>query len=458
MGDAVLVSFQANNNFDDEEEIENENARMTRQKNLLVRRAVECGLQLLARQSHYRVYLTAEERSKYRTLEHALESSHHPNQDGQSSQQSNSDRFFIFDETGNTTSSETSLSSKSISSMLYEQNDVEGYSTAFNFWNLIPILFGKGRKNKVYTARRTSDTSDTTRATEPNAIDLELHIAISCGMITNIILGDPKTPVSETNKKQKRLSYINTNGSGIHLDHTLAYNGRLEYAICGPAVESLEDALSAAKAGEMSITAEAYQLFQNQSMSLTYEKRSQFYIVKSFSGTVSKKRTRQHHKPNGNYLADRPGLLTRAATLNIEPLIPRTRETSFLELSSDPNPNYLKYINRSALYRLQHSPDDNFAAQFRDATIMFISLGKLNPATAEGLAIAQKSVYFTIQTLIKYEGTRLCGYINLRLNFHNYRYFATICCRRQRSNNISCIWLTTTITRTRIHLCSKSSH
>jgi hypothetical protein len=263
---------------------------------------------------------------------------------------------------------------------------------------------------------------------------LDLHIALSCGDVTNIILGDINPPNSNRlsnassnnnsndGNRKSRLSYISASGDVNPLDASFEYSGRLEYAICGPAVESLEDALSAAKAGEMSITSDAYSLFQNQAMSLSYEKRGQFYVVKS-TESLRKNNTRNNNNnnnnnnnfystmpakipttPNASYLAERPGLLTRAKTLNIEPLIPRTRDTSYLELSNDPNPNYLKYINRSALYRLQHSPDDNFPAQFRDATIMFVSLGKLNVATPAGIQVAQKAVHFTIQTLVKYEG------------------------------------------------------
>lgn len=379
--------------------------KSARQKNLLVRRAVECGLQLLARQSHYRVYLTAEERSKHRSsLTGEID---------RRGIQGTDQRFFLFDGSGQSTDSEGSVSRDSLhmSSVLdLDHSYAEEYSTAFNFWNCIPALFGKSRQNRVYATRRQSDTSETTKG-EPDAIDLELHIALSCGEITNVILGDMKATPNETTKKQKRFSYVSPNGTESLVDYTLEYTGRLEYAICGPAVESLEDALSAAKAGEMSITPDAFKLFQNQTMNLSYEKRNQFFVVKSSDAATPKKSGRHHHTasksgaPYANYLADRPGLMTRAATLNIEPLIPRTRDTSYLELSSDPNPNYLKYINRSALYRLQHSPDDNFPAQFRDATIMFISLGKLNVATPEGIKIAQKATFTTIQTLVKYEGS-----------------------------------------------------
>jgi hypothetical protein len=374
---------------------------------------VECGLQLLARLSHYRVYLTAEERTKHRSSETGEIDRRVKSEKDQ--------RFFLFDGSGNgSTNSQRSLSRESLPLGSIDNLDhtyAEEYSTSYNLWNCIPLMFGKGRKNKVYaTRRRGSDTSDTTKE-EPDAIDLELHIALSCGDITNVILGDmdssensrPNSPT--TAKKRQRFSYVSTNGSENPIDNALYYTGRLEYAICGPAVESLEDALSAAKAGEMSITPDAYHIFRKQSMNLFCEKRNQFYVVKNADTTTIRKGTRSTNTKglsvaNANYLASRPGLVNRAATLNIEPLIPRTRDTSYLELSSDPNPNYLKYINRSAIYRLENSPDDNFIAQFRDATIMFISLGKLNVATAEGVKIAQKATLATIQTLVKYEGMK----------------------------------------------------
>ncbi|KAI9478765.1 MAG: hypothetical protein EXX96DRAFT_572195 [Benjaminiella poitrasii] len=409
LGDAVLVSFQTNN-FDDDDDLETvelSKEREARQKNLLVRKAVECGLQLLARLSHYRVYLTAEERTKHRS-----------SLTGEIDRRANSDkdqRFFLFDASGsNTTDSERSSSRESfhMGSMLdLHHNYTEEYSTSFNFWNFVSALFGKGKKNKNYKVRRSSDSSDVTRH-EPDAVDLELHIALSCGTVSNVILGDVKISANEVSENRKRFSYVSTDVSENPIDYTLDYIGRLEYAICGPAVESLEEALTAAKAGEMSITPEAYALFQNQTMSLTYEKRKQFFVVKSSDSTTSSKKSGRHYqthtkslsRPNASYLADRPELMTRADTLNIEPLIPRTRDTSFLELSFNPNPNYLKHINRSALYRLQHSPDDNFTAQFREATIMFISLGKLNVATPNGLQIAQKAVHMAIQIIVKYEG------------------------------------------------------
>ncbi|KAI7901853.1 uncharacterized protein BX663DRAFT_512624 [Cokeromyces recurvatus] len=411
LGDAVLVSFQPNH-FDDNDDFESgeiSKEKEARQKNVLVRRAVECGLQLLARLSHYRVYLTAEERTKHRS-----------SLTGEIDRRSKPDKnqhFFLFDASGTNSSSESEGSSSGESFHMFSaldthQNYTEEYSTSFHFWNYISALFGKGRNNShTFAARRSSYTSEVARRV-PDAIYLELHIALSCGKISNVILGDVKNSIYEPNERKRRFSYIGTDIHDPPLDYNIDYVGRLEYAICGPAVEALEEALMVANAGEMSITPEAYELFQNQTMNLTYEKRNQFYIVKNTSYESSSKKATRHYpshakalsKSNASYLADRPELMNRAATLNIEPLIPRTRDNSFLELSFDPNSNYLKHINRSALYRLQHSPEDDFTAQFREVTIMFISLGKLIVDTPEGLQIAQNAVNTAIQTIIKYEG------------------------------------------------------
>lgn len=396
--------------FEDENN-ENSNEKMARQKNVLVRRAVECGLQLLARLSHYRVYLTAEERTKHKSSETGeIDRRVKPDKN---------QRFYLFDGGGNgsTNSQRSSFSRDSLPLESCENLDTsyaEEYSTSFNLWNCIPLMFGKGRKNKVYATRRASDTSDTIKETV-DSIDLELHIALSCGDITNVILGDINNitiaPISpKTAKKKQRFSYVSSNGNEEENDYNIEYTGRLEYAICGPVVESLEDALNAAKAGEMSVTPEAYEIFQNQAMmNISFEKRKQFYVVTGSDFSTQRKSLRplngkNYSSPNASYLATRPGLLNRAATLNIEPLIPRTRDPSYFELTTDPNPHYFKYINRSALYRLKHSPDDNFPPQFRDATIMFISLGKLNVATPEGIQIAQRASMATIEALVKYEG------------------------------------------------------
>ncbi|KAG1471599.1 hypothetical protein G6F56_002035 [Rhizopus delemar] len=407
LGDAVLVSFQIQS-IDNDSAIYQEDKTKdseSRQKNVLVRRAVECGLQLLARLSHYRVYLTAEERTRHRGsvgMDRRIR-----NDDSQ--------RFFLFDGNGSTSEQSSLGGSFQLSSAL--DIDYAYDSKGFNFWNCIPALFGKSRKNKVYASgRRNSNTSDSTKD-EPDAIDLELHIALSCGNITNVIVGDiypdsaAESSTSKATKKKQRFSYVSSNGTEGPSDYDLEFIGRLEYAVCGSAVESLEEALDNAKAGEMCITPEAYKLFQNQSMNLSYEKRGELYIVKSAESIPQRKGNRPYQthikgftSANINYLADNPGLLSRADTLHIEPLVARTRDTSYLELPADPNNHYLKYINRSAIYRLEHSPDDNFSAQFREATIMFISLGKLNVATSEGLQLAQKAMHAAIHILVKYEG------------------------------------------------------
>ncbi|KAI8344260.1 hypothetical protein BC941DRAFT_408182 [Chlamydoabsidia padenii] len=474
LGDAVLVCFQpdfADISIDQADEI------TSRHKHILVRRAMECGIQLLARQSHYRVYLTAEERSKHRSSTTGEIDRRTRNIFGQ--------RFLLFDSGSSDSDNQQSNSSTSsipLDSLqkpdIFDSN--QEYSMAFDIWDCIPFI--KNRRRRMHD-RRTSVSSDGSSGI--NSIDLELHIALSCGDISNIVLGDMNDNKDDTIKiningkdinddinttinnidangflKQPRsrpsshsqheddasplnnrlsmTSYISTDGNEPDEQEPLPYNGRLEYAICGPAVEALEAALSIAKAGEMCITPNAFALIKHHHhIPYSYEKRKQFYIMRGTIShntahlggpTLSKKsakRPYQHlHNPissvirppintartiNNNYYDDRPLLKQQTQQSPIEPLVNRTRSGGPIMFNSDDgsntNPIYLKYINRSALCRLQQGVDNSFPAQFRDVTIMFVSLGKLNPASPEGLQKAQQAANLCIKTLVKYEGT-----------------------------------------------------
>ncbi|KAL0095824.1 hypothetical protein F4703DRAFT_1826999 [Phycomyces blakesleeanus] len=432
LGDAVLVSFQQSLDARQttvqpgaDPSLDSIKETSERQKHVLVRRAVECGLQLLARQSHYRVYLTAEERTKHRTPTGEID---------RRIRKSKKERFFLFD--GSTSGVDNSLhpistsscsSSASVSAntnmSFFRQDDLpfqEEYTIAFNIWNCFPFI-GRKRREMMY-ARRSSMSSVDLPGSNTNTVDLELHIALSCGDLTNIILGDfdgSDMPVSQFPTKAP--GDIPELDPLMNADNpSLRYTGRLEYAICGPAVESLEEALSVAQAGEMSITKEAYDIIQKQSLDFTYEKRDNFFVIKN-ADTMPPMRSkmntamRNHHAqhgskistvgPNASYLAERPGLMKQASKLNIEPLVARRRNNDYMEQpNEETNENYSKYINRSALYRLQHSPDNNYPAQFRDVTIMFVSLGKLQVSTPEGLEMGQRALKIGMRSLIKYEG------------------------------------------------------
>ncbi|KAI9269939.1 hypothetical protein BY458DRAFT_510336 [Sporodiniella umbellata] len=372
LGDAVLVSFQT----------QPSESSLSEEKNRLVRRALECGTQLLARLSHYRVYLTAEERSKHRLSV------------AQDRQNEEDDRqhHFLFDSKRSTSEQSSIEGSLKLNSSL--DIDYTYDANAFNLWSCLPVLFGKGRKNKVYTSKRKQSMKSDSGKEKSDAIDLELHIALSSGDITNIILGEKHANVKArqdsriadlTRRASQLFPQLTVMGNEEPSDYALSYKGRLEYAICGPAVGALEDALDVAKAGELSITAEAYGLLQEQGIELSHEKRGEFYVVKKGIGLPASPLEERAYSRRG---------MRRNATVS-------TLDSAAAMMH---NPDYPKYINQSALYRLQHSLDDNFPAQFRDATIMFISLGELNVASAEGLRTAQRAMRATIRALIKYEG------------------------------------------------------
>ncbi|KAG2182772.1 hypothetical protein INT44_005752, partial [Umbelopsis vinacea] len=427
LGDAVLVSFQphmqdvathAAPDAPNDPTIPAEYDART--KTILVRRALECGLQLLTRLSHYRVYLTAEERSRHRDIEDELDvritadaanhfSTRTPTADGKEDAR------------------QPSISSQSnLGIPLFNNSYPEETSMSFSIWNILSFL--RPKRKMPLGSRRTSISSDSSTR-DLNSVDLELHIALACGEVTNIVIGDvghqdsiqysSSLRSARARKRISRLARIGEEGfeyadndrnDADEEQLKTTRDGRLEYAICGEAVEGLDEALSVAKAGEMSITPQAWELINPQTLDLNYEKRHEFMIVrqppegphakKSSTGKASNK------AGNGtsSTLADRTLTSNITSKLNLEPLIPKVRNTSFLEISTETNPHYYKYLNRSALHRLRQSDDGNFPAQFRDATIMFISLGKLKVWTDDGIVHAQTAMTRAIKCLVKYEG------------------------------------------------------
>ncbi|CAO3590801.1 unnamed protein product [Absidia cylindrospora] len=521
LGDALLVCFQPS--------ITNERRRSStdtmtedghydlsrRQRHVLVRKAIECGLQLLARQSHFRVYLTAEEIIRHRGPDGEIERHYHTDKDQQQQLQQQR-RLPMFDglydnktKRGSSNSSKKKKNSNSsgnssnnntvddpkqdvpyntdddnnskrknkkrantLKFQLQNAHTLGGSYRDERIWNSVNP-FKKKHYNKLLSKvadrRRSSNNSGKSSTSDLKSIDLELHIAVSCGNVTNVILGDinPSGAITEvplflphermnpytgrhtnrnSNDDNGKIDDLNAGGDGdddadsvhdgiigptepfrrkdvqsgtssIYDDYFLRYRGRLEYAIGGEAVESLDKALSAARAGEISITPEAFDVVNQKTMLLPYEIRNGYYVVQGFDfGKSSNYRCRNqqqqllripagpgHHNTTDS-LSDRPGLITKASQLNVEPLVPKTRDTSFLNLNVDSSLQYFKYLNRSSLYRLQHSVEGNFPAQFREVTIMFISLGKIHVDEQEGLQKAQKALFLAIRRLVKYEG------------------------------------------------------
>lgn len=302
--------------------------------------------------------------------------------------------------------------------------------------NWVPgFIKTKSRNNGRTKDRRFSDTSATSSNTAgadiSNTIDLELHIALSCGNVTNIVLGDLNLEEYDNAHFQSLYPQLHNNSVPKDIVTTLdqfflEYHGRLEYAIGGDIVDSLDEALAVAKAGELSITPSAYDIVQRQSISLTFERRKRFFVIKNItdelSTTATSKNKTSHTSPlrhntvpssrkssattinNADYLKTLPGLRRKASKMTIEPLVPRVRHNYQLESPPESNDYYFKYINRSALYRMQHSVDGNLPAQFREVTIMFVSLGKTDVQKRDGLLKVQKAVLLVIQALVKYEG------------------------------------------------------
>ncbi|KAG0318729.1 hypothetical protein BGZ99_005484 [Dissophora globulifera] len=186
------------------------------------------------------------------------------------------------------------------------------------------------------------------------AHELQLHLAMSAGPVSNIIIGD----IGQEN--------------GFD-DLVIQTTGRLEYAICGEQMSTIDDALSMARAGELTITECAWK-YVNQDAYPWYEPRKNCYILKNIQSP------------------------------NDAPLLRRVRNDKLFNTSEASIQHYYKYLNKSAIYRLILNPDNNFPAQFRTVTILFVSLGDVKPWTPEGLATCQCAFFQIHKVTSEYEG------------------------------------------------------
>lgn len=93
--------------------------------------------------------------------------------------------------------------------------------------------------------------------------------------------------------------------------------GRLEYAICGEQMSTIEDALNMARAGELTVTGSAWQFINPESY--PFEPRRHCYILKSVN--------------NFN---------------NVDPLLRRIRNDKLFNTSVESNPHYYKYDHKDA--------------------------------------------------------------------------------------------------------------
>ncbi|KAF9204756.1 hypothetical protein BGZ49_004914 [Haplosporangium sp. Z 27] len=270
------------------------------------------------------------------------------------------------------------------------ENPVSSLSTKYSSGNNLDVFGGNRREELRFTSSRpASTTSRRSRAgaflasaknffkssnfsdrqgvpiddVSEDSHDLQLHLAMSAGNISNIIIGDI--------------------GHDNGLDNLLQQTtGRLEYAICGEQMATIDDALNMARAGELILTDVAWS-----------------YIVDS-----SKDLKEKEIKLHGAEKRKNCWVIKNTQNINEDPLLRRIRNDKLLNTSVESNPHYYKYINKSAIHRLMLHPDSDFPAQFRTVTILFVSLGDVKPWTTEGLATCQKAIYQVHKVTSEFEG------------------------------------------------------
>ncbi|KAF9341632.1 hypothetical protein BGZ91_005556 [Linnemannia elongata] len=352
LGDALLVVFQADPVCDDHQTDDSNNltpmdsptteepAAASRRSKVTVRKAVECGLELLARLSNYRIYLSEKEFSRKLSGPSVDENGQITGSGFGGNDDGSYNNFFPsnVNQSGNSNSQWNNT---------YTNASVISGNGSIGASSFLSSLF-------THSSSQNDRQNITPEDLLEDSFELQLHMAMSAGPISNIIIGDI--------------------GLENGLDNLLLQTtGRLEYAICGEQMSTIDDALGMARAGELTITAAAWS-FVNPTAYPWYEERRHCFILKNIQSA------------------------------NDDPLLRRIRNDKLLNTSVESNPHYYKYINKSAIHRLILYPDNTFPAQFRTVTILFVSLGDVKPWTREGLDTCQKAIYQVHKVTSEYEG------------------------------------------------------
>ncbi|KAK3814886.1 MAG: hypothetical protein J3Q66DRAFT_432623, partial [Benniella sp.] len=370
LGDALLVVFQADpsmerlhqtsTNLPDSLLLTADEAAGTLRRNkLTVRRAIECSLELLARLSNYRIYLS--EREFARKLSGTLSASDdgNSNEDESNINSNNS--------TGGFRKREGSASSGSLRPGSITSRTRGGFFAAAK------SLFSHTNGGERQDESNTGYSLPGAIGGSEDSHDLQLHMALSAGDICKCLL-DSGMYFKRTKAHVAVSLFLAWGESGID-DLLVQDTGRLEYAICGEQMSTIEDALSLAHAGEVTITKSAWQYVNPDAYPLCEPRRNCFILKATHTETA----------------------------LSI-PLIRRVRNDKLLNAPVESNPHYSKYVNKSAIHRLILHPDGEYPAQFRNATILFVSLGNVKPWISEGLSFCQRAMIIVHEITSTYEG------------------------------------------------------
>ncbi|KAF9992585.1 hypothetical protein BGZ79_002886, partial [Entomortierella chlamydospora] len=435
LGDALLVVFQADpltdngsNTPSSDTTGEEDGANLTRRNRVIVRKAMECGRELLARLSNYRIYLSEREFSRKLSGASISEStlslitpgiSTGPSDDSYFSasnasqggngnnQWNNLSAGTTSNGTGSTTysylcvpasRSNTSISLTSSHSSNGTSNSgprrssvpntsASPYSSKFPSSNNLDIAGGSRGWDESFHpySRPASTASKRSRA--------GAFLASAKNFFTNSNFSDRHGVLTDDmseNSHELQLHLAMSAGSICDMGHDNGLNnlllrttGRLEYAICGEQMATIDDALNMARAGELILTDAAWN-----------------YIVDPSKDNKDNKEIKQLGAERRRHC----WILKNNQNTNEDPLLRRIRNDKLLNTSVESNPHYYKYINKSAIHRLILYPDNTFPAQFRTVTILFVSLGDVKPWTREGLATCQKAIYQVHKVTSEYEG------------------------------------------------------
>ncbi|KAF9923508.1 hypothetical protein FBU30_006445 [Linnemannia zychae] len=307
LGDALLVVFQADpvcgpdgssilspSNSPTAEEP----AAATRRNKVTVRKAVECGLELLARLSNYRIYLSEKEFSRKLSGPTVDENGQIKGPAFGGNDDGNNSAFSPSNGTQNGNGN-TQWNTAYTNAAVISGNGSIGASAFLSVPTNRPSNNGNNSSNGS-TIRRSSHDRQNVHPEDlsEDTFELQLHMAMSAGPISNIIIGD----IGQENGLDNLM---------------LQTTGRLEYAICGEQMATIDDALNMARAGELTITATAWS-FVNPTAYPWYEERRHCFILKNIQSVNDDPLLRRIRNDK---------LLNTSVESDVKPWIPEGLET-----------------------------------------------------------------------------------------------------------------------------------
>ncbi|KAG0238099.1 hypothetical protein BGW41_008245 [Actinomortierella wolfii] len=391
------ISGDASSSLSDDESTVQSDLRV---KKITVRKAVQCGLELLSRLSNYRMYLSEREYSrKLSVTEISVDGSNGKSSDTLSLSNGGGISSILYPPVSGVSGGGNSD---------YNSLNVSGpYGTGNAIQDNTNEKAGGGGHLGVDGAHPEDGVGESGYLRVPTKSSTSSRRA-SVGQNSTGAPGTPKLSPIMTNLQKKREESLSSHGSRpasttSHHNRATALFNQAKNKLLGTGNYSDRHNVVVADTPEDSHELQLHMAMMAGDINeaLAMARAGELTITRSAMRYIS-----PDYFPEAACESRRNVMILRNLHMNNDhhPLLRKIRNDKLFATSVESNPHYYKYINKSAIHRLMLYPDSNFPAQFRNATILFVSLGNVKPWTSQGLDVCQRTMHVVHQVTSEYEG------------------------------------------------------